>query len=381
MTPMKNPLNQLGREAKPGNSELLKPSKSWLQAVIWTLVGTAGFAIAWLAIAKTDEVVVATGKLEPLGSVKPIQMPIGGVVDDILVAEGEQVKANQVLLRLDTEADEDRRITLNKAIQLKQEQLNLKQQERKQYLELNSTEQRVLEENLVLQRELLDRYRSLAEQGASPEIQLLQQEDRVQQVQGQLDQIKVDRKRQQSQQDQQIQNLKSELGELRSQRTGQIVKLRYQEIRSPVDGVVFELKPAAKGFVAQGSEPVMTIVPIDTLEARVEVPSDKIGFIYQGQASDLSIDSYSANDFGILNGVVRKIGSDALPPNPATGQSFYRFPVDIQLKSQSLVLKDGQTLPLQVGMSLTANIKLRKVSYLQLILKSFGDSTQSLREF
>ena len=381
MMPMKNPLNQLGREATPGNSELLKPSKSWLQAVIWTLVGTAGFAIAWLAIAKTDEVVVAPGKLEPLGSVKPIQMPMGGVVEDILVTEGQQVKANQVLLRLDTEADEDRRITLDKAIQLKQEQLNLKQQELKQYLELNSTEQRVLEENVGLQRELLERYSDLAEQGASPEIQLLQQEDRLQQVEGQLEQIKVDRKRQQAQLNQQIQSLKSELAELRSQRTGQIVKLRYQEIRSPVDGVVFELKPAAKGFVAQGSEPVMTIVPIDTLEARVEVPSDKIGFIYQGQASDLSIDSYSANDFGILNGVVRKIGSDALPPNPATGQGFYRFPVDIQLKSQSLVLKDGQTLPLQVGMSLTANIKLRKVSYLQLILKSFGDSTQSLREF
>ena len=381
MKPMNNPIKPLGREAIPGNSELLKPSKSWLQAVIWTLVGTAGFAIAWLAIAKTDEVVVATGVLEPLGSVKPIQMPMGGVVEDILVKEGDLVKADQVLLRLDTEADEDRRDTLIQTIKLKQNQLKLKQQEREEYLELNSTEQRVLEENLLLQRELLDRYRKLAEQGASPEIQLLQQQDRVQQVLGQLQQIKVDRRRQQAQQEQQIQSLKSDLAELRSQRTGQIVKLRYQEIRSPVDGVVFELKPAATGFVAQGSEPVMTIVPIDTLEARVEVPSNKIGFIYQGQSSDLSIDSYSANDFGILEGVVRKIGSDALPPNPATGQSFYRFPVDIRLKSQSLVLKDGQTLPLQVGMSLTANIKLRKVSYLQLILKSFGDSTQSLREF
>ena len=378
---MNNPLKPLGREAIPGNSELLKPSKSWLQAVIWTLIGTAGFAIGWLAIAKTDEVVVATGKLEPLGSVKPIQMPMGGVVEDILVKEGDFVKADQLLLRLDTEADEDRRDTLIQSIKLKQKQLNLKQQERKQYLELNSTEQRVLEENLLLQQELLDRYRKLAEQGASAEIQLLQQQDRVQQVTGQLEQLKVERKRQQAQQDQQIQSLKSELAGLQSQRTGQVVKLRYQEIRSPVDGVVFELKPAATGFVAQGSEPVMTIVPVDILEARVEVPSDKIGFIYQGQSSDLSIDSYSANDFGILEGVVRKIGSDALPPNPATGQAFYRFPVDIELKSQSLVLKDGQTLPLQVGMSLSANIKLRKVSYLQLILKSFGDSTQSLREF
>ena len=116
-------LEPLGREAKPETSELLKPSRSWLQAVIWTMIGTAGFALTWLAIAKTDEVVVATGKLEPLGSVKDIQMPIGGVVKDILITEGERVKANQLLLRLDTEADEDVRKSLEESIQLKEEQL------------------------------------------------------------------------------------------------------------------------------------------------------------------------------------------------------------------------------------------------------------------
>jgi hemolysin D len=371
----------LGRDAAPENSELLRPSRSWLQATIWTLLATSGFAIAWLAIAKTDEVVVATGKLEPLGSVKDIQMPVGGVVQDILVKEGQQVKADQILLRLDTEADLDLRESLDESIALKREQLKLKQQERVQYLELNSTEQRVLRENLVLQQELLERYRNLAEQGASPEIQLLQQADRVQQVAGQLEKVDADRDRQLSLLDQQIQTLKSELSRLGSDRTGQVVKLRYQEIRSPVDGIVFELKPAARGFVARGSEPVMTIVPIDTLEARVQVPSNKIGFIHQGQASELSIDSYRATDFGVLEGVVRKIGSDALPPDPSTGAAGYRFPVDIQLKSQSLVLKDGQQLPLQVGMSLTANIKLRKVSYLQLLMGGLRDRTESLREF
>ena len=374
-------LKPLGRDAAPETSELLRPSRSWLQATIWTLLATAGFAIAWLAIAKTDEVVVAPGKLEPLGSVKDIQMPVGGVVKDILVKEGQQVKANQILLRLDTEADLDLRESLDETIALKQEQLNLKQEERLQYLELNSTEQRVLRENLVLQQELLGRYRNLAEQGASPEIQLLQQADRVQQVQGQLEKITVDRDRQLALLDQQIQTLKSDLSRLGSDRTGQVVKLRYQEIRSPVDGIVFDLKPSATGFVGRGSEPVMTIVPIDTLEARVAVPSNKIGFIRQGQPSDLSIDSYRATDFGVLEGVVRKIGSDALPPDPTTGVAGYSFPVDIQLKSQSLVLKDGQVLPLQVGMSLTANIKLRKVSYLQLLMGGLRDRTESLREF
>ena len=374
-------LRPLGRDAAPETSELLRPSRSWLQAVIWTMLGTAGFAIAWLAIAKTDEVVVAPGKLEPLGSVKDIQMPLGGVVEDILVREGERVQANQILLKLDTEADLDKRESLDQTIALKQEQLKLKQQERIRYLELNSTEQRVLRENLLLQQELLGRYRNLAEQGASPEIQLLQQEDRVQQVEGQLEKITVDRERQVSQLDQQIQTLKSDLANLSSQRTSQVVKLRYQEIRSPVEGIVFDLKPTASGFVARGSEPVMTIVPIDTLEARVEVPSNKIGFIHNGQSTDLSIDSYRATDFGVLKGVVRKIGSDALPPDPSTGLAGYRFPVDIQLKSQSLVLKDGQSLPLQVGMSLTANIKLRKVSYLQLLMGGLRDRTESLREF
>ena len=376
-----NAFQPLGRDAAPETSELLRPSKSWLQAVIWTMLATAGFAIAWLAIAKTDEVVVAPGKLEPLGSVKDIQMPLGGVVEDILVREGERVQADQILLKLDTEADLYKRESLDETIALKQEQLDLKQEERVRYLELNSTEQRVLRENLLLQQELLGRYRNLAEQGASPEIQLLQQQDRVQQVEGQLEKITVDRERQLSQLDQQIQTLKSDLANLSSQRTTQVVKLRYQEIRSPVEGIVFDLKPTASGYVAQGSEPVMTIVPIDTLEARVEVPSNKIGFIHNGQSTDLSIDSYRATDFGVLKGVVRKIGSDALPPDPTTGLAGYRFPVDIRLKSQSLVLKDGQSLPLQVGMSLTANIKLRKVSYLQLLMGGLRNRTESLREF
>jgi HlyD family secretion protein len=45
-----------------------------------------------------------------------------------------------------------------------------------------------------------------------------------------------------------------------------------------------------------------------------------------------------------------------------------------------LQVKSGTHLPLQVGMSLTANIKLRKVSYLQLLLGEFKDKAESLRQ-
>ena len=43
------------------------------------------------------------------------------------------------------------------------------------------------------------------------------------------------------------------------------------------------------------------------------------------------------------------------------------------MDSQQLKLRSGEMLNLQVGMSLTANIKLRKVSYLQLLLGEFQD--------
>ena len=91
------------------------------------------------------------------------------------------------------------------------------------------------------------------------------------------------------------------------------------------------------------------------------------------------IDSVPATDFGVLEGRIRQVGSDALPPDPAKQQTHYRYPSMIQLSSQQLRLKNGQRLPLQVGMSLHANIKLRKVTYLQMLLGGFKDKADSLR--
>ena len=124
----------------------------------------------------------------------------------------------------------------------------------------------------------------------------------------------------------------------------------------------------------------MKVVPFNDLQARVEIPSSDIGFVRLGQKADISIDSFPATDFGVLEGSVERIGSDALPPDRMNNQGGYRFPANIALSAQQLKLRSGRTLPLQVGMSLTANIKLRKVSYMQLLLGGFKDKADSLRE-
>ena len=95
--------------------------------------------------------------------------------------------------------------------------------------------------------------------------------------------------------------------------------------------------------------------------------------------ADISIDSFPASDFGVLKGKVIRIGSDALEPDPKEQRQELSFPVTIQLDDQQLKLKSGSNLPLQVGMSLTANIKLRKVSYLQLLLGELQNKAESLQ--
>lgn len=41
----------------------LRQSRFWATTITWALMGTITFAIGWLALAKTEEIVVAKGKL------------------------------------------------------------------------------------------------------------------------------------------------------------------------------------------------------------------------------------------------------------------------------------------------------------------------------
>ena len=293
---------------------VLKQSKFWIKSITWLIMGGTAFSVCWISLAKTDEIVISTGKLEPKGGVIDVQMPLEGIAREILIKEGEEVNKGQVLIRLDTEITEARNISL------------------KNNLELNTSIKNKLE--------------LLLNEGAVSELQYLQQKEKIEDIKRE---IKVNN-----------------------------VKLKYQEIVAPVTGIIFELQPKSPGYVAKSSEPVLQIVPTKNLIATVEIDSRTIGFVSTGKKVEISIDSFPATDFGVIEGVVTSIGSDALTPVPSQGKG-YRFPAKISLNNQYLELKNGKKLPLQAGMSLTANIKLRKVTYLQLLFSKFGDKAQSLK--
>ena len=99
----------------------------WMRTVTWTLVGSGVFSVAWLALARTEEIVVAPGQLSSGFSTRDPDA-LRGVTDQIMVKEGDLVKAGQVLMKLDTKPAKNS-ITVWRRQSTKQEQLMLKQEE------------------------------------------------------------------------------------------------------------------------------------------------------------------------------------------------------------------------------------------------------------
>ena len=57
---------------------------------------TGFLGIGWLAIAKTDEIIIVPGKIIPIGKVKEIKMPMSGVIEEIQIKEGDLVEKDQI---------------------------------------------------------------------------------------------------------------------------------------------------------------------------------------------------------------------------------------------------------------------------------------------
>lgn len=71
------------------------------RVIVWTAAAALVAFIVWAALAQVDEVTRGEGKVIPSRQVQVVQSLDGGIVKDILVREGQQVKAGQLLLRID----------------------------------------------------------------------------------------------------------------------------------------------------------------------------------------------------------------------------------------------------------------------------------------
>lgn len=155
--------------------------------------------------------------------------------------------------------------------------------------------------------------------------------------------------------------------------------LKSQDLRAPVDGVVFNLGPKLPGVVAQPGQALLQVVPNEALIARVQVANADIANIRTGMPVDIRVDAYPFTEYGSVKGIVTKVGSEALAVDQSSGRTV--FPVEVRLNQQVLDhgVKQWTLLP---GMSLSASIKVRNrppISYVTEELFKAIDNMQSIR--
>ncbi|MEO1446607.1 MAG: biotin/lipoyl-binding protein, partial [Cyanobacteria bacterium J06635_11] len=97
---------------------ILRQSPLWTKLIVWAIMGVTSASVLWACLAKVDESIGVQGKLEPEGVVQLVQAPAGGVVEEILVKEGETVERGQVLVTLD-ETSTEAQLKSNKEISAK----------------------------------------------------------------------------------------------------------------------------------------------------------------------------------------------------------------------------------------------------------------------
>ncbi|WP_083781842.1 HlyD family efflux transporter periplasmic adaptor subunit [Synechococcus sp. WH 5701] len=390
--------------------------------IAWTLVSSIGIVVVWAAVAPLSVAVAVQGKLQPGSKVKLVQAPVPGVIDALLVKEGETVRKGQSLVRFDlrevtsklaaAEAIRTRLrnenqilaaslgdrpatgLTANQQLQLENRSVDLSSRRQIAEQELRANQARIdgLRTSLATAENILGRFDSLARSGAVSELQLLEARSRVNDLNASLAvELETSAKLRAG-----VANSVASPGaDLRSQveanlrqiadLTQQIdvarVQLQYSVLTAPSDGAVFDID-VAPGSVVNTTTPLLKVVPADALEAKVFIPNTAIGYLRPGQRADISLDTYPSNDYGRIPAKVLSIGSDALTTEEmaqtlqSNTQGLF-FPAILQLERQSLRV-GSRDVPLKPGMSLVADVQLRERTFLSVIASFLNDKRRSL---
>jgi hemolysin D len=89
---------------QPGSEQsvVFQQSRVWSRGIVWTILGITTGLITWACLAPLEETIAVQGKLEPTDKVKDVQVPVGGVVKEVAIKDGDKVVAGQKLLSLES---------------------------------------------------------------------------------------------------------------------------------------------------------------------------------------------------------------------------------------------------------------------------------------
>lgn len=372
----------------------LAPPISW-QAIAYGMVTITIAFLVFISLASYARIATAEGVIESSSGTVRIATERSGIISRLLVKEGQFVKKGQPLaiIRHETitaqgslesqriEAAEQERLSLeakapslriaaearmgalNAEIRSAQtDQIELGKQIEQQKQLVASAEQdlakvrevaargfisqrdiRIREESLVNRRQELSRLNQARSAASSAEASARQ---RISQEQADMMVQMND-----------IQGAKAAL----AGRNAQDENAKETILLATADGIV--IGPAITGQQVPENYPIMDIIPDGgKLQVRLNIPSEAVATVSEGQTARVSIDAFPYQTYGTIEAKLTQVSAAAIETEK--GSTF----VALAGLKQKEIVSYGKSRPLRPGMKVTARIKTMERTLAQWLL-------------
>lgn len=342
--------------------------------VLYGVLGLLLILLIWSIFGRLDVVAVAQGKLVPMTFLKVVQPAESGIVKELLVREGDEVKAGQVLVRMDAlVSDADGRSLENelavKRLQVRRIDAELagmpmkrlaedppalfaqvsaqhlaRHQSYRDALEAEraalikaeqdhgaATQQEAkLAKVVPLLQEQDDGWQKLVKDGFSGKLlamdktrarieaeqELAAQRHAVRSLSALIEQSKQKIAQITSTYRSQLQNERVEAEAQRHKLHQELSKQTHRqallELKAPEDGIVKDLATHTAGTVVQPGTILLTLIPKDEpMQAEVSVANMDAGFVTSGQKAKIKLVTYPFQEYGMVDGTVSHISPDS----------------------------------------------------------------------
>ena len=314
-----------------------------------------GSFIAWAMWAPMDKGVSASGWVITDTNRKTIQSPMPGVIDKILVREGDTVKAGQLLVSLNPITARSTSNSTREAIGGFEAQITGLQRG----IVHKEQQARLLNQQLANLREL-------AQEGYTAGNKVLDLERQLLQIQMGISDDRAN-----------IQRAQQQIREYRERLSSMEFEVGNTEITSPVDGQVVNLQVfTQKGYVTPGMKLMEVIPRDDRLIVEAQLPVHLIDRAHPDSEVEMMFTAFNTNRTPHVPGKLLSVGADRLVEEK-TGMPYYKVQA-VANEEGARVLRDLKVRP---GMPVELFIKTGEQSLMTYLLKPILDRTHSaLRE-
>lgn len=344
---------------------------------IWTALIGIILLLVWASFAKIDQVTRASATVIASARTQEIQASEGGVLTELAVREGEEVKRGQLLVVLEEErakAALDNSASKIAALQAKLARLEAEifqkplsfsesvnaypEYVQNQTALYNRRRQAIneevssLENMLVLAKRELSMNEPLLAYGDVSQADVIKLRRQVADIEAQINNKRNKYfEEAQAEMTKAQEELDTQLEELRDR--AQV--LEEKRLMAPTEGKVNNIKVTTIGGVVKPGEVIMQILPTSSdLVVEAEVSPADIAYVKEGQAATVKLDAYDYSIFGAMNGTVEYISPDTLIEQTPEGErAYYRVLIvitgaEFAGRADEIVIRPGMTASVDI---------------------------------